>query len=855
MKHTNQVVKRVLILFCVFCVTVSGVVFFMRREEQEDRVYAPSLRPSLPVVYMEVEGERVNALHGYQTKLEAQYTRDTVTPLPEDRSLAVTAENCDEEIINISYEIRSLDTLRLVEDTQLKEWDTVEDGVAARLPIQNLLEPEKEYLLTLILSTRSKPAVYYYTRITLAEQFHTREMLDFVKDFHDKTFDPVLSEELVIYMKQNTADRSTLADVTLHSTFSQITWGDLKPLQVTQPEISVKDMNETIGSFTMSYLAEAENPDRENQTDLYRVEEFYCVQWSEAQWYLLAFQRTMNQIFEPEQLSAADRSIDLGIQEADGIQALNSEDGQWIVFAVNGQLWSYHGQSGELIKVFSFEQEGEPDIRNSLREHEIQIVEADNEGNVHFFVYGYMNNGVHEGCVGMSFYEYSRADNELSEVFYLPSTMPYQVLKEEVGTLSYLSRSGLFYLMFGNSIYAIDFEGDEFVVVVEQVKEEGMAISSDSSVIAWQDGKDVRHGTQIHVMNLDTVDQYTIQAKQGECIRALDFIEKDLICGIARETDVDGADGLSAELFPMYAVEIYGQTAEPETRYEKSGVYISGVGVEPGSIKLYRMQKMAGGDYREIQEDALIQNSTREEDTSQVLTQSYSEARRTVYVIPKKQGGGFETQELKVTSPSGIIAGINEISLQGQKGSQEKDTNYYAFAYGKLQKICGTAAEAIQLTYDDVGTVVYGDGNYVLRRGYRAQNGRRVTAPAVAASSKEGSLAACLETMVKMTGEVVNAAEQLEEGREPAEILGEKMPGNAHDLTGCGLEQVLYYYLSFGYPLIARTQDQGAMLITGYGYQDLYLYSPVTGEETSMEIDDAVRYFEGNGNVFIGYIP
>ena len=150
---------------------------------------------------------------------------------------------------------------------------------------------------------------------------------------------------------------------------------------------------------------------------------------------------------------------------------------------------------------------------------------------------------------------------------------------------------------------------------------------------------------------------------------------------------------------------------------------------------------------------------------------------------------------------------------------------------------------------------MYGDGNYVLRRGYRAQNGRRITAPAVAASSKEGSLAACLETMVKMTGEVVNAAEQLEEGREPAEILGEKMPGNAHDLTGCGLEQVLYYYLSFGYPLIARTQDQGAVLITGYGYQDLYLYSPVTGEETSMEIDDAVRYFEGNGNVFIGYIP
>lgn len=851
MKHTNQAVKRILILFFVFCVTVLGVVFFMRREERVDRVYAPSLRPSLPVVYMEVEGERVNALHGYQTKMQAQYTRDTVTPLPKDRMLKVTAENCGEEIINISYEIRSLDTLRLVEDTQLKEWDRADDGVTARLPIQNLLEPEKEYLLTLILSTESKPAVYYYTRITLAEAFHTREMMDFVKDFHDKTFDPVQSEELVIYMKQNTADWATLADVTLHSTFSQITWGDLKPRQVTQPEISVKDINETIGSFSMSYLAEAENPDRENQTDLYRIEEFYCVQWSEAQWYVLAFQRTMNQIFDPSHLSAADRSVDLGIQQADNVQALKSENGQWTVFAVNGQLWSYDSQNGELVRVFSFGQEGEQDIRNNLREHEIQIVEADNEGNVHFFVYGYMNNGVHEGCVGMSFYEYNRLNNELAEIFYLPSTMPYQVLKEEVGTLSYLSQSGLFYLMFGNSIYAIDFEGDEFVVVVEQVKEEGMAISSDSNVIAWQDGKDARHGTQIHVMNLDTVEQYTIEAKRGECIRALDFIEKDLICGIARETDVDAADGLSSEVFPMYAVEVYGQTSEPETRYEKSGVYISGVGVEPGSIKLYRMQKMAGGDYREIQEDALIQNSTREEDASQVLAPVSSETRRTVYTIPKNQGSG----ELTVTSPSGIIAGTNEISLQSQNGSQEKDTGYYAFSYGKLQQICQTAAEAVQLTYDDVGTVVYGDGNYVLRRGYRSQNGRKITVPAVTSSSKEESLAACLETMVKLTGESVNAAELLKEGREPADILGEKMPGNAHDLTGCGLEQVLYYYLSFGYPLIARTKDQGAVLITGYGYQDLYLYSPVTGEETSMEIDDAARYFEGNGNVFIGYVP
>ncbi len=850
MRKTKKVIKRILILLLVFCGAVAGILFFMNREDEPEAAYAAGGPASLPVIYTEVEGELVNGLYGYQTAMEAQYVRDTVTPLPENRQLAITIEAPGEEILNIEYEIRSLDTERLVEDTRLTEWETEENEVRAVLPVQNLLEENREYLLTLILSTPSEPEIYYYTRVTLAEDYHTGEMMDFIREFHDKTFDASRSEELVVYMRQTTADRNTLAHVSLHSTFSQLTWGDLEPEEVTEPWLDIKDLNETIGSFTLSYLVQAENPDREGQTDLYEVEEFYCVQWSASQWYLLSFERSMNQLFRPQESQVTDAAIDLGILEEGAAEAVRSEDGGWTVFSVNGELWSYEAGSGSLTRVFSFDKEGMEDIRNRRREHEIQIVEAADSGDVHFIVYGYMNNGIHEGEVGMAFYVYHHETNDLNEVFYLPASQPYQILREEVGTLSYLSGQGLFYLMFGDRIYAIDFAGDEFVVVVDQVQEEGMAISKDSSVIAWQEGEDPNRGEQIHVMDLDTAAQYVIEAEEGEYVKALGFIENDLICGIARRQDVDGAD--TEVPFPMYAVEIYSQKEEPETRYEREGVYITGISVEPGSVKLYRAQKSAGG-WREIQEDALIQNTSRQEEEDQVLIQDSSESKRNVYEVSLNRDGKGESLSLTVNDPKGILAdGSNTITLEEESG--QGDQFYYAYAGGKLRAVCAEAAEAIQLTYDAVGTVVFGNGNYVLRRGYR-ESRVSVSMPDITAQTAEDSLAACTEILLSLAGGSADVRGQLEEGAGAVDILRAALPGDTHDLTGCGLEQIMYYYFSFDFPLIARSSGQSYLMITGYQYNDVTLYDPVTGEETSMDIDAAAEYFETCGNSFIGYLP
>ena len=68
MRRTKKGIKRILILLLVFCGAVAGILFFMNREDETEVSYAASGPASLPVVYMEVEGEQVNGLHGYHQR-------------------------------------------------------------------------------------------------------------------------------------------------------------------------------------------------------------------------------------------------------------------------------------------------------------------------------------------------------------------------------------------------------------------------------------------------------------------------------------------------------------------------------------------------------------------------------------------------------------------------------------------------------------------------------------------------------------------------------------------------------------------------------------------------------------------
>ena len=99
-----------------------------------------------------------------------------------------------------------------------------------------------------------------------------------------------------------------------------------------------------------------------------------------------------------------------------------------------------------------------------------------------------------------------------------------------------------------------------------------------------------------------------------------------------------------------------------------------------------------------------------------------------------------------------------------------------------------------------------------------------------------------------------NTGYLLEQGKTLSEILQENLDNvRVLDLTGCSLENVLYYP-DREIPVLALLEDGNAVLITGFNERNVVLMDPQTGQVTRMGLNDAAAWFEENGNMFVSYV-
>lgn len=162
-----------------------------------------SMEPaSLPLVHITTDGIAYNYLHGLRQEMDGSFIRDTITPLGEGRRLSFVVDTYGNTVSEISFEVRSIDGTRLVERTKVSDYDDRGDSIQASITIKDLIETGVEYNWILLLRIGNE-TVRYYTRIIDGEGYHTSEKLDFVRDFHDKTFDRERAKDLVTYMESN----------------------------------------------------------------------------------------------------------------------------------------------------------------------------------------------------------------------------------------------------------------------------------------------------------------------------------------------------------------------------------------------------------------------------------------------------------------------------------------------------------------------------------------------------------------------------------------------------------------------------------------------------------------------------
>lgn len=835
---------KIVVLLGVFVLTVAAMGLF---DHQGSVDMTLEMRPAtLPVVYLQQGDTRINALYGYSSKMDGMGMRDTITPLEQDLSLPVVVKTYQNQIEEVEYEVRSMDMERLVENGTVGKFSQKNGEAGFTLQFQNILEEETEYVLVLTVHYSGKQA-YYYTRIARASDYFIKESLEFVKNFHEQTFDKEKSDSLATYLEpDNLGDNTTLQKVTIHSSLRQVSWADFKGERLEVPVPSIKEMGSSYNTVLLQYVLTSTG--EYGEVEYYNVEEYYRVRYDQAigRMYLLNYERTMNQIFRGENGIVDNGRLMLGIRSLD-VDFTANEQGNIIAFVQEGELWSYNSGSHKLSQIYTFRNpEGVSDRENNPQ-HQIEIMKVDETGSMDFVVYGYMNRGKHEGETGISVFHYDSVGNTIEEELFIPFDKSYEALKAEWGKLFYVSDGNIFYLLAQDTLYQIDLYDKEAKQVMEGLKPGNYAVSEDGRYIAWQDGQDKDRTEVLKIMDLEGEETREVRSSQGAYLKPIGFVESDFVYGAARPEDV-AADIAGNARFPMYKVAIVDKDSKVVKEYQKGGFYISKAYVEHDTIFLDRVVRSENG-FVNAEQDT-IKNQQLESSRKISIETSQSEQKQSQVQIVLGTEPGETVQKLQVVVPQELAVKESR-TLKLDTGRQQE--NYFVYSGGRIVLSTASLTEAIVSADQHMGVVIGQEQKYVWKRG------RKSVQPVIGAGTIDvsgvsgNSAARCLTYLLQAEEINIDVDDLISQGETPKQILTEALKGQkVIDLTGCSVEQVLYY-VNLGTPVFAMVNTE-AVLIVGYDEHNTLLYDPDLNVVRKMGRQDSNTMFEGAGNIFLGYL-
>ena len=845
MSEESRMKKTIIrIAVCVVVFLASALIIGSIMNQGHNNMTMEMAPATLPMITMESGGVACNELHGNTVEMDVAYQKDCITLLGEGRQANFTVDTFGREITGISTEVRSIDGSRLIENSEVTGWKANGKSFSVSLTLKDLIDTNTQYSLTLILELEGEQKVYYYTTILWNDDVHISEILEFATDFHGKLYDKEMAKELTKYLEPNSklTDNGTFHKVNIHSSFQQITWGSLEPVQGDAASIRLTQISGNVASLLMDFVVST----GEGKNKIYyNVEEYYRVRYTSERMYLLDYERTMTQIPDTTRMYANDKIL-LGITD-ENVDMMESADGNTVVFSDMGQLLSYNAATNGLTVIFSFYDKDNADRRTLYDDHGIKILDVDEGGNVKFAVYGYMNRGRHEGETGIQIISYDNSLNTIEEEVYIPYSKSYAVLKDEMEQLLYRNRQQHVYFFLENGVYDVDLENRSAEQLVSIRQDDSLQVSENHEIIVWQEGDDINHSNQLNVRNLNTGEQTVIRAEDGEAIRPLGFMGEDIIYGVARESDIRTEN--SGQIFyPMYKVCISNSSGDNLKEYGQDGIYIVDCAIEGNQITLSRIQRSENGSYQEILDDQIMNNVEEEPGQNKVVTADIDIYERYVQIQTKTT---IDTRTIKVLNPKEVVfEGGRELTLD----AVSEVSRYYVYnAYG-VQGIYSAPGKAVKEAYDSSGVVANDRGITVWLKGNRVSRNQIMAIKEESVTDQKNSLTVCLDNILRHAGITRNTEYDLAQGKTAIQILEENMTGvQVLDLSGCSLDAVLYY-VNQDIPVLAILEDGEAVLVTGFNEFNVVIMEPSTGKLYKKGMNDATTWFAENGNHFISYM-
>lgn len=797
MKNVKKKLINGGIILATFILAV--IVFSAIINRGSDKQVSDMSAPSLPQIAFATKEYQVNQISGYTKAMDLQAMRDVITPVYAGK-LRVKLLPYENTLTKLKYSIYTRNGEEELVSVEIKNPGEEE---SLDLSSEGLLEEER--IMKIQLYTQAEEPINFYTRLVDGESNRAEECIAYAQSFHEAAITGENSEIVTATISPDyRVDNSSFAHVTAANSYENVSWGDLAPQVEGKVNCVVTEIRANYTCVRLEYRIITAG--EETETDLYNVEEFMKVRYSDTGGQLVCYDRTMTQVFDITEPVLSAKGILLGITPSD-IPYLATKDGEEVTFVQAGTVWSYSRERDEIARVFSFSDSTNYDPRSSRGNHQIKLLNIDTKGNTTFGVYGYMNRGPHEGEVGAAIYYYNVAKNAVEEKIFITSDQSYGNVALELDKLVYYSEANnAFYVIVGGSLYQVDLEKSEKAkkVLVSGLTEGSYVTSSASRRIAYRNPKDE---SELIILNLESNDEQRLKSEGEERLIPLGFVNNDFVVGYAKDGD-RGKTTLGEELGPMYQVKIVDAKGKEIKEYTQENIYITEALIENNMITLKRVSKTEGG-YQSIGEDYIVNNEEQEE--AKIIPE---------YYVTKYKGlqwrltidGGIAKKEPELLTPKQLLQGKPfVISFAEEKSEKGKQASYYVYGNGRLKGKYKEAGAAIVAAEGCSGLVVNDRLQYVWERGNRYLS-------------------------YTITGEeelLEQMRSQLSTDKSPLEALDEIEGYQAINYTGTKISQLLYC-INRDRAIVAITGDNSKLIIYGYDEENAQYIEVSSGETKSL---------------------
>lgn len=830
--------KRIIQYITVLLAFLAGVGFMNYATYMGNRdMTALMAEATLPVAYAEKDGQLYNEMHGYVEPMDGSYMKESILGLSKDHRLGIAVEKYNAHIQNVSYEVRSLDMERLIENGE--NLPAEDDGkyLSLELDFKDLMERGEKYLFILKVETEEHGEVYYYSQLSYLGETHVQECVDFAEQFHEAAMQKN-EKFLGDYLEPNSKlmDGKSLGYVNIHSRTGPVTWGDMQVEEVGDRALTFTGIEGDVVSLVLKYRL------KNKQTEeIYQVSEAFQIRYSESRMYLNAYERTAERIFTTDGQLAEDGKIAFGIQSKDIHYRKNDEENV-VGFVQQGQLWCYDFGQNRLSRVYGFQDE--EDERGLYAAHDFRILKVEDSGSMDFLVYGYMNRGQYEGMCGVLLCRYDALMNTVEEQFFLPSDRPYQVLKEEVGKLAVENENGKAWLSYREMILQINLSDASVQVLAEGISEDRLQVSESGFFAAWTD----EEAAKISLLNTRNGIVNEITTESGEILQALGFMEEDFIYGTAYREDIR-IDMAGQKVVPMYRVIIRDHSGNQvrEFDYAAKGKYVTGVSIVENRIDLSCVVLAGDNSYEEALPEPITYNS-EPTDEKLKLEVVNDEIKRNEYRFAYE--GTLKSGSMKRPKVKFVLFEENR-TLQIENSGTE---GYFAWIFNGEANRFDTLSEAVICAHSGMGTVWKNGWQRCWQRANRSSRAQLEGFEELEAVDVSGdSVTACLQMLLRQKQIYTDVQASRDAGMAVWEILTQELGESCCLLPGCSLDMVKYY-VSNGSPVMAITDTGSAVLLVGYDAQNMIYYEPGQTALKKAGVNDSSAMFESAGNLFFTYL-